>query len=242
MTDETREATGTSSRSLGELFLAVSSNRWFNISCGVGAASVFLVLLTADIVRPLDVFSTAQSDEGSVQIYAQLAALTTKVIFVCLMMTLFVFRRQPVSKAKGVLPRFVALGGTFLIFLVAVLPLPEPTLAQSVVGLTLVCLGSALSAIAISQLGGSFSIMAEARKLVTTGFYGFVRRPLYLAEEVAIIGMLVQNFSLPVLGLVIVQAGFQLWRMKNEETVLEQAFPEYGEYKASTARIIYGVY
>jgi len=36
--------------------------------------------------------------------------------------------------------------------------------------------------------------------------------------------------------------GFLFWRMKYEELVLFQSFPEYGAYMARTARLLPGVY
>ena len=49
--------------------------------------------------------------------------------------------------------------------------------------------GNALAVLVLVQLGRSFSVMAEARRLVTSGVYRWVRHPLYLAEELAVIGI-----------------------------------------------------
>jgi protein-S-isoprenylcysteine O-methyltransferase Ste14 len=38
------------------------------------------------------------------------------------------------------------------------------------------------------------------------------------------------------------QFAVQLWRMHEEEKVLEAQFPEYSEYRARTARLVPGVY
>jgi protein-S-isoprenylcysteine O-methyltransferase Ste14 len=103
-------------------------------------------------------------------------------------------------------------------------------------------LGTALAAYVLTQLGRSFSVMAEARRLVTSGVYGIVRHPLYLAEEIAVLGLAVQFLSHRTLLLFAVHAGFQLRRIQNEEATLIKAFPEYGAYKAKTVRLIPGVY
>jgi len=39
-------------------------------------------------------------------------------------------------------------------------------------------------------------MMAEARRLVTSGPYRLVRHPLYLAEELAVVGIFVQSLPL----------------------------------------------
>ena len=106
----------------------------------------------------------------------------------------------------------------------------------------LILFGSAAAVIALLQLGRSFSLMAEARQLVTSGPYRLVRHPLYLAEELAIIGISMQFFSLSTAFFLAVQIAFQLRRMHNEEAVLSETFPEYAAYRDKTARLIPSIY
>jgi len=96
--------------------------------------------------------------------------------------------------------------------------------------------------VALIRLGRSFSIMAESRQLVTTGPYQFVRHPLYLTEEIALVGVFLQYASPWTVLLLLVQIAFQLRRMYNEELVLTAHFPEYAAYQRTTARLIPGVY
>jgi protein-S-isoprenylcysteine O-methyltransferase Ste14 len=84
--------------------------------------------------------------------------------------------------------------------------------------------------------------MAEARRLITSGVYRVIRHPLYLAEEVATIGGVIQYFSIWTAMLLLVQIVCQLRRMTNEETILTAVFPEYINYRRTTARIIPGLY
>jgi protein-S-isoprenylcysteine O-methyltransferase Ste14 len=106
----------------------------------------------------------------------------------------------------------------------------------------LVLFGSAAAVIALLRLGRSFSVMAEARRLVTSGPYRFVRHPLYLAEELAIIGIFVQFLSFSTALILAVQIAFQLRRMHNEEVILAANFPQYAAYRQKTARLIPGIY
>jgi protein-S-isoprenylcysteine O-methyltransferase Ste14 len=103
-------------------------------------------------------------------------------------------------------------------------------------------LGSVGAVLSLSQLGRSFSVMAETRQLVTSGPYRFVRHPLYLTEGIAVIGLFVQFASVWTALLVVVQIAFQLRRMHNEETLLIASFPEYAAYSKNTARLIPGMY
>jgi protein-S-isoprenylcysteine O-methyltransferase Ste14 len=84
--------------------------------------------------------------------------------------------------------------------------------------------------------------MPEARRLVTAGIYSKIRHPLYVAEAVAALGVLLQYRSVGAALLVAGQFAVQLWRMHEEEKVLEAQFPDYADYRRRTARLIPGVY
>ena len=88
----------------------------------------------------------------------------------------------------------------------------------------------------------SFSLMAEARRLVTDGPYAYIRHPLYLGEAAAMLGLMLQFVSPLALGIAAVQLAFQLERMKNEEQILSEMFPEYSAYMQRTARLVPGLY
>jgi protein-S-isoprenylcysteine O-methyltransferase Ste14 len=85
-------------------------------------------------------------------------------------------------------------------------------------------------------------MLPEARRLVTNGPYSVIRHPLYLGEAVAFVGVTLQYLSPWALALLALQCIFQLERMKNEELVLLQAFPDYHDYAARTARLVPGLY
>ncbi len=84
--------------------------------------------------------------------------------------------------------------------------------------------------------------MAESRRLVTDGPYAIIRHPLYLAELIAILGAFIQFASPWAALIVLVQVGFQVQRMRNEESVLSLTFPDYAAYKERTARLIPGLW
>lgn len=223
-------------------FRRISSSWLFNSVSGMLPAVVFFLFLVAQLNKLGQLFSQPHFAGTDVEFYASVMSLISKALFCYLIVVLLLIRRQPVNKAQGIMPRLTAMGGTFLIFLLILFPVPEPSLLQSVIGLVLVGVGSALSAIAISFLGRSFSIMAEARALVTHGAYAVVRHPLYLAEEIAVLGMIVQLFSLPAVVFLVVHVAIQIQRMRYEEAVLRKTFPEYRTYMAHTRRVIPGIY
>jgi protein-S-isoprenylcysteine O-methyltransferase Ste14 len=176
-------------------------------------------------------------------VYALNIAMRLSVImYLVVIAATVVVRMRPAGKARGIEPRVSALIGTFLFTVVVLFPRRELSPIAGALATLLTLAGNALAIVVLTRLRGSFSIMAEARRLVTSGVYRYVRHPLYLAEEIALIGVVMQYFSLWTLLLLALQIAFQLRRMHNEEAVLGENFPEYAVYKAETARLIPGIY
>jgi len=164
------------------------------------------------------------------------------LVFLIVLVVMFTVRRIPQRVAPRFYPRFAALAGTFLSAGFVLLPLQELSLALYLTSLLLVISGTSFAICAVLVLGRSISLLPEARRLVTRGPYALVRHPLYLGEIVALSGVALQYLSASALLLLGLVWAFQLQRMKYEELVLFQIFPEYGDYMARTARLVPGVY
>ena len=107
--------------------------------------------------------------------------------------------------------------------------------ALKVVGAALAAVSIAMLAVARLQLGASFSVSAQARKLVTSGIYAKIRNPIYVFGGLFLVGLalMLGNWVLLVLAVVLVPV--QIFRARKEEAVLAEAFgEEYARYKART--------
>jgi protein-S-isoprenylcysteine O-methyltransferase Ste14 len=164
------------------------------------------------------------------------------LVFFAVSIVMFTVRYVPKPGNPGLYPRFAAVAGTFLSLGFVQLPPQELSPALYLVSLLLLTAGTVFAIYAMLMLGRSISLLPEARRLVTRGPYALVRHPLYLGEMVAIAGIALQHWSAWALLLLCVAWAFQFQRMKYEERVLSQSFPEYGDYMARTARLVPGVY
>jgi protein-S-isoprenylcysteine O-methyltransferase Ste14 len=164
------------------------------------------------------------------------------IAYLVILAATVIMRRSPIGKARGLEPRISALAGTFLVTAIVLFPRRELSLPSAIVSTILVLVGDGFAVIILIQLRRSFSVMSEARELVTSGVYRFVRHPLYLAEEIAAIGSVMQFLSAWTVMLLAVHIAFQFRRMWNEEAILSAVFPHYATYKKKTAQIIPGIY
>jgi protein-S-isoprenylcysteine O-methyltransferase Ste14 len=106
---------------------------------------------------------------------------------------------------------------------------------QRYIGTVLVFIGLAGIIAARYQLGSSFSLSPQARKLVTGGVYSKVRNPIYVFGTIEVAG-LVLVLRHPELWLLLPPILIiQTLRARREAQVLEAAFGDaYREYRRKT--------
>jgi protein-S-isoprenylcysteine O-methyltransferase Ste14 len=217
---------------------ASQRERWIELFVRAIVIS-FFVMASYSICRDLAGL-LYKSDVEFIRLASKMLLLTFNI----LMAWLILIRSQPVAKARGWEPRISAIMGTNLLylgmpFIASRADLPPWLYAASGV---LIITGTIAAIYSLSYLGRSFSIMAQARRLVIEGPYSLLRHPLYAAEFIGCVGVFIQYASWDSAVLLIVQSGFQIRRMLNEEALLHATFPEYAAYTARTARVIPGVW
>ena len=127
---------------------------------------------------------------------------------------------------------FIFAAGVLLWLLVT---LPTPWNAQRYIGTVLAVVGISFVGIARYQLGRSFSVRAEAHKLVTTGLYSKFRNPIYVFGMIMLAGLVLVLQRRE--GWIVLVAGVvgQTIRARREARVLEAAFgDEYRAYRQKT--------
>jgi protein-S-isoprenylcysteine O-methyltransferase Ste14 len=171
-----------------------------------------------------------------------ISARVAGVIFVAAILILSITRLHPVSKYSSWDPKITALLGTLFTYLLLLTPRSPSDALWDSLSTVLILIGTTMAILAVLDLGRSMSIMPEARKLVTRGLYARIRHPLYLAEEIAVLGLCLQFRSWQAAPILMVHLYFQIRRMDWEEGILAKAFPGYAEYKQRTCRLVPGLY
>ncbi|HXR86631.1 MAG TPA: isoprenylcysteine carboxylmethyltransferase family protein [Stellaceae bacterium] len=209
----------------------------------LGIAGICLFLCLGAVFRLVTVLDRAPPQGLDALSATQIFTIVCQTIFYLLVLWFTLIRRTAVRRASGWKPRVVAAVGAFSIFGFGLLPPAQGLgLGWHIAAASLLLASAALAMLVLPYLGRSFSLMSEARGLVTRGPYRVVRHPLYLVEELAAIAGFIEAFSLAAALLLALQLAFQIRRILNEEAVLEASFPDYARYKARTARVIPGIW
>jgi protein-S-isoprenylcysteine O-methyltransferase Ste14 len=150
----------------------------------------------------------------------------------------FLVRERPRAALRSARAWVAAYGGTYFLMIFVqwsrwFVPswLTPGALMVRGVGLLLWIGGAALAAYAIWYLRSSFSIVPEARQLITSGPYAIARHPVYVAYFVMYGGMWLMYPTTQFAIALACWLSMMLSRMYYEERVLASAFPEYAAYR-----------
>jgi protein-S-isoprenylcysteine O-methyltransferase Ste14 len=155
-----------------------------------------------------------------------------------ILLALLIMSRPPArAQADGLLPRIAAFVGTYMPWTITFLGTTDQAL-PNLVSSACVLTGMIMVLVTIRHLGRSFSLVPQARSVVQTGPYRWIKHPLYLAEELAILGVVLQYLTPVTVMVLVLHIGVQICRILYEEDLLRRNCPEYSSYEASRWRLI----
>ena len=198
-------------------------------------ALFFSVFLARQLLFVWDGVRSIRQPSDSLFVLQQLLALAYFTMLVILYSTRLP-KRGTDHRAAVV---FIAFTGTFSAIAAPFLPGGSRREGLVLVADLLATLGLAYSVWGLAYLRRSFSIIPEARRLVTGGPYSLSRHPVYLGEIVAAIGINLATAGWPGALAVVYFISCELLRIRWEEGVLARAFPnDYPAYASRVARYL----
>jgi protein-S-isoprenylcysteine O-methyltransferase Ste14 len=129
-----------------------------------------------------------------------------------------------------------------LIFLLA----SGPLLATGYAGILIESTGVFIGLLAIYQMGiGNFNVTPinkENGHLVNTGIYKFVRHPMYFAQLLALLPLVVDYYSFARLSAMLILLITLLLKINYEESHLVKHFDGYADYMKHSKKMIPYIY
>lgn len=196
----------------------------------IGRATMTLYFTVCATLKSAATIADIRNAEWTAPWFIEVVATVAALGFMMLIIATTVTRLPPVRTARGIEPRISALIGCFATVTLIAVPRAQAGSQLELVANLVTIIGFGLCIWCLWWLGRSFSIIAQARRLVTTGPYQIARHPLYACETIVLLGIILRNpaWSTVVVGAIVIL--FQYRRIINEERVLQAAFPEYDDY------------
>src|SRR5262252_10263695 len=155
-----------------------------------------------------------------------------------MLLALLIITRSPAkAQADGLLPRIAAFVGTYLPWAITFFGKTDQAL-PNLLSTACVLIGMIMMLVTIRHLGRSFSLVPQARSVVQTGPYRWIKHPLYFSEQIAVLGVVLRNLTPLTVVLLVLHIGVQICRIYYEEDLLRRNCPEYSSYEASRWRLI----
>ncbi len=184
------------------------------------------------------VLPSEPSAQGSVVHVLALGHAVLGVVFMVLLTILFVIRRTPISQRAAPIQMLTALGGTFIMWIALAQPSTIDDWRVLALADLLMIVGLAFTIYALGALRACFGLAPEARGLVTSGAYRWVRHPVYVGEFVIFFGALLPVLAPLTVVIFCLFCLLQARRAQLEEAVLSATFPEYAVYSQQTPALL----
>jgi protein-S-isoprenylcysteine O-methyltransferase Ste14 len=174
---------------------------------------------------------------------ADLMYLLNRVLtlaFFAFLLVIYVIRSKAIARDHNPVAVAVAMVGSFVLYGLFLIPNQPRSTNLGVLAASDICLagGMVWALYSLTYLRDRFSIVPEARGLVTAGPYELVRHPIYLGEILAGFGLVLPSlFTWHALVFATFLAA-QLARTYYEERMLRATYPQYEAYVLKTPRLI----
>src|SRR3989475_5637336 len=162
------------------------------------------------------------------------------VAFFAFLVAIYAIRSKAIARDHNPVAIAAALIGSFVLYGLFLIPGQGRSTNVWVLAGSDMCLavGMTWALYSLTYLGKRFSIVPEARGLITSGPYHLIRHPIYLGEIIAGVGLILPTLRSLHLALFAVFLAAQIVRTVFEERILRSTYPQYEAYAAHTRRLI----
>jgi protein-S-isoprenylcysteine O-methyltransferase Ste14 len=215
---------------------AFNRSYWADLLFGRTLPALFFGLfLVFQLIVVASASSRVFSGKATADDYLALLNRVLRLAFFTMLVVMYVVRLPSQKADRRPLVILVSLIGTFAILATSYLPAVPRGPGAVLLSDILITFGMAWAVWGLAYLRRSFSIIPEARKLVTGGPYALSRNPLYFGEGIASVGVMLPVFGPWQALLLVIFIASQALRISWEQKVLLEAFGD--EFRSYLRRV-----
>ncbi|MGE0700759.1 MAG: isoprenylcysteine carboxylmethyltransferase family protein [Hyphomicrobiaceae bacterium] len=137
---------------------------------------------------------------------------------------------RPLARYEELAPNVLAVLAGFGIYWFGLLTPSGHRMAGLYLPLFLLVMGAAIVLWGLVHLRRAFSVVPQARTVVTSGPYAYIRHPMYLGNILTIAGLALLLSTLEALVLAFALTALQVCRARYEDRLLSATLEDYGGY------------
>ena len=179
----------------------------------------------------------AEAATSLADVWPSLLSSSCLACFYTILGLLIMMRPPARAQATSWLPKGAAFVGTYLPWSITFFGRADAA-SLNILSFACVMTGIIMMLVTIRHLGRSFSLVPQAHSVVQSGPYRWIRHPLYVAEEIAILGAVLQFLSPATVAILVMHVVIQICRIRYEENLLRGTCPEYAAYEVGRWRVI----
>jgi protein-S-isoprenylcysteine O-methyltransferase Ste14 len=196
----------------GLVITPIALRTWYNLYCRVEDYGVYF----ANQIYLVPVLS--------------LLTILLSALYLSITSIILLTATKPVARYDTLLPNLLGVPAAFGVYAFSLISPSETRLVPVYVALLLLACGAGLVLTTLFHLRRAFSVTPQARSVVCSGPYQFVRHPMYLGNLLTMLGLALL-LSTPLAFLIAgVNCLLQIVRGRYEDRLLSATFPEYGDY------------
>ncbi len=170
--------------------------------------------------------------------FLSLLTISFSTLYVTAISVILLTASKPVARYHTAMPNLLAVLAGFGVYAFVLLPPAEERLIAIYVPLALLAAGAGLVVYALLWLRRSFSVTPQARRIVQTGPYAWVRHPMYVGNILSIMGLGLMIGTPVSMSLAAATCALQVCRAHYEDKLMAATFDDYEAYMSKVNAFI----